>query len=473
MPKKAHGLGRGLDALLPEDESQDLTGVQMIDIGRIDPNLDQPRKAFSQESISLLAQSISTQGILQPILVVKGNKDRFTIVAGERRWRAAREAGLTEVPCLIREMLMEADYFERPVADIRTLGYFINTLIIFLGFLALSRSLLRFFTKRDEADFISTVLSLGFFIVSLLYILTDAGIDMHSSRYFAWGFCGFSVLIIRNREDMGALFGVDKRRFSLAVLLLSLVSFAFRIVPAFTTPIPDMKERRLEAFLESNGLEAGYASFWNASSTTVLSKNRVRVRAVTAGQGNPYNLQQYKWFCKNEWYGEKSSFVVAAEDDSFGITPECVVGSLGEADRMLYFEDFTILIYERDISQDLVNGISDGILKAAELYSNEYADPTSDRKYILRPGAVLYGPYDAIESGEYILTYFGENLRLLTVDVYSNTGGFLELKQLSAADDRLEYAVTVPLSLPDIELREYNQTQEPIVFDRITIRNLE
>ena len=104
MPKKAHGLGRGLDALLPEDESQDLTGVQMIDIGRIDPNLDQPRKAFSQESISLLAQSISTQGILQPILVVKGNKDRFTIVAGERRWRAAREAGLTEVPCLIREM---------------------------------------------------------------------------------------------------------------------------------------------------------------------------------------------------------------------------------------------------------------------------------------------------------------------------------------------------------------------------------
>ena len=104
MPKKAHGLGRGLDALLPEDESQDLTGVQMIDIGRIDPNLDQPRKAFSQESISLLAQSISVQGILQPILVVKGNKDRFTIVAGERRWRAAREAGLKEVPCLIREM---------------------------------------------------------------------------------------------------------------------------------------------------------------------------------------------------------------------------------------------------------------------------------------------------------------------------------------------------------------------------------
>ena len=104
MPKKTHGLGRGQDALLPEEESNDLTGVQMIGIGQIDPNLDQPRKAFSQESISLLAQSISAQGILQPILVVKGSRNRYTIVAGERRWRAAREAGLTEVPCLIREM---------------------------------------------------------------------------------------------------------------------------------------------------------------------------------------------------------------------------------------------------------------------------------------------------------------------------------------------------------------------------------
>ena len=104
MPKKVHGLGRGLDALLPEEESTETAGVQMLDISRIDPNLDQPRKAFSQESISLLAESISQQGILQPILVVKGSRDRYTIVAGERRWRAAREAGLKEVPCLIREM---------------------------------------------------------------------------------------------------------------------------------------------------------------------------------------------------------------------------------------------------------------------------------------------------------------------------------------------------------------------------------
>ena len=105
MPKKAHGLGRGLDALLPEEDVQASdSGVTVIAIDLIDPNLDQPRKAFSQESISLLAQSITSSGILQPILVVEGKKGRYTIVAGERRWRAAREAGLSEVPCLVREM---------------------------------------------------------------------------------------------------------------------------------------------------------------------------------------------------------------------------------------------------------------------------------------------------------------------------------------------------------------------------------
>ena len=105
MPRKTHGLGRGLDALLPEEETQQAQGgVTLISIGSIDPNPDQPRKAFSQESIALLAQSITAQGILQPLLVVEGKKGRYTIVAGERRFRAAREAGLSEVPCLVREL---------------------------------------------------------------------------------------------------------------------------------------------------------------------------------------------------------------------------------------------------------------------------------------------------------------------------------------------------------------------------------
>ena len=103
MAKKNRGLGRGLDALLPEaDES--LGAGQEIAIGDIDPNPDQPRRVFQEESIAQLAQSIRDQGVLQPLLVTPQSGGRYQIVAGERRWRAARQAGLETVPCIVRDM---------------------------------------------------------------------------------------------------------------------------------------------------------------------------------------------------------------------------------------------------------------------------------------------------------------------------------------------------------------------------------
>ena len=103
MAKKSHGLGRGLDVLLPETDVT-MSGGQEIAIGEIDPNPDQPRRVFQEEAIAQLAQSIKDQGGLQPILVVPGEHGRYRIVAGERRWRAARMAGLETVPCVVRDL---------------------------------------------------------------------------------------------------------------------------------------------------------------------------------------------------------------------------------------------------------------------------------------------------------------------------------------------------------------------------------
>lgn len=104
MPKKSHGLGRGLDALLPEETEIAQGAVQEIAIGDIDPNPDQPRRTFPEESLVQLAQSIQEQGVLQPLLVAPGNFGRYLLVAGERRWRAARRAGLETVPCIVRSL---------------------------------------------------------------------------------------------------------------------------------------------------------------------------------------------------------------------------------------------------------------------------------------------------------------------------------------------------------------------------------
>ena len=104
MAKKSHGLGRGLDALLPEADESLSGSVQEIAIGDIDPNPDQPRRVFQEESIAQLTQSIREQGVLQPILVTPEDGGRYRIVAGERRWRASRAAGLDAVPCLVRDL---------------------------------------------------------------------------------------------------------------------------------------------------------------------------------------------------------------------------------------------------------------------------------------------------------------------------------------------------------------------------------
>jgi len=104
MAKKLRGLGRGLDALLPDAEDALGVSVQEIAIGDIDPNPDQPRRTFQDETIAQLAQSIREQGVLQPLLVVATSGGRYRIVAGERRWRASRAAGLEKVPCIVRDM---------------------------------------------------------------------------------------------------------------------------------------------------------------------------------------------------------------------------------------------------------------------------------------------------------------------------------------------------------------------------------
>ncbi|MBQ3705495.1 MAG: ParB/RepB/Spo0J family partition protein [Clostridia bacterium] len=104
MAKKAHGLGRGLDSLFQEAEDWDSTGLQEIEIADLDINPDQPRKSFDEENIGLLADSIRDQGVLQPLIVVASSNGRYRIIAGERRYRASRQAGLEKVPCIVKDL---------------------------------------------------------------------------------------------------------------------------------------------------------------------------------------------------------------------------------------------------------------------------------------------------------------------------------------------------------------------------------
>ena len=104
MAKKKGGLGKGLNAIFMENESEDSNSTVTLKISEIEPNRTQPRRDFDEKALAELADSISQHGVLQPLLVRPLLDGGYQIVAGERRWRASRMAGLTEVPVVIREL---------------------------------------------------------------------------------------------------------------------------------------------------------------------------------------------------------------------------------------------------------------------------------------------------------------------------------------------------------------------------------
>ena len=107
MATRKGGLGKGLDSLIADkvgtsNEKTDAKNEVMVNINKVEPNKEQPRKNFDEDALFELSESIKQYGLLQPILV-QDRKDYYEIIAGERRWRASKKAGLTEMPCIIRE----------------------------------------------------------------------------------------------------------------------------------------------------------------------------------------------------------------------------------------------------------------------------------------------------------------------------------------------------------------------------------
>ncbi|WP_202707888.1 ParB/RepB/Spo0J family partition protein [Sporosalibacterium faouarense] len=108
MAKKRTGLGKGLSALIPDqpinnDNIDNKASIEEIDITFIEPNKEQPRREFNSVKLNELAESIKIHGVIQPIIVRK-KEEGYELIAGERRWRASKQAGLKRIPCIIREI---------------------------------------------------------------------------------------------------------------------------------------------------------------------------------------------------------------------------------------------------------------------------------------------------------------------------------------------------------------------------------
>lgn len=119
MTTRRSGLGRGLESLIPIDpQTTDQGGLRQVPVDRITTNPDQPRTHFDDDSLEEMAASMKEVGVLQPI-VVTGDENGYVLIAGERRWRAAKRAGLSEIPAVIRETTGNSTLVEALVENVQ------------------------------------------------------------------------------------------------------------------------------------------------------------------------------------------------------------------------------------------------------------------------------------------------------------------------------------------------------------------
>lgn len=247
-------------------------------------------------------------------------------------------------------LIRSADFFGARLFSLDTVVFFINCLVILLGFVSVFRHTAKVVSGK-ETDFVSGVLSVGFLLLSVVFIITNIALDVHSSRYLATFWVLFPVLILRDREWYCRPFLPFRKTMTCVVLALALLSCAFRAREALPSKKALPSQLGLSQFLEENDLDAGYSSFWNASSTTVVSEDRVRVRAVrAAGDG----IDFFNWFCQSSWYDEPAHFIITQEGDQFGITEERALQAFGVPRQVLEYNSLKILVYDEDLSRLLL-----------------------------------------------------------------------------------------------------------------------
>lgn len=279
-----------------------------------------------------------------------------------------------------------------------------------------------------------------------------------------------SVLILRTVSTQISDNNYGKQ-LKLVLLAIAVVSFGGKVYELSQLNRTQPIQKELGTFLQEHGLERGYSTFWNASSTTVLSEGRVQIRAINANSGR---VEPHNWFSKKTWYQNYTDFILLDQtiDERSAITEEIVMSRFGNPDHILEYDRFRILVYNKNISEYLYNGLEDMRILPNELYANELTVRTSPDQVELLPGGVLFGPYEYMEAGRYLVSYYGDNLERLTYDVFSNTYKNIAIHEINRANDYIQCEIVIENEIDDIEFREFNKSQENVAIKSIIVQKI-
>jgi len=365
--------------------------------------------------------------------------------------------------------LFDADFSGRSVINPITFLYFLRVLIIILSFFIITKNIIQFFRKKND-DIVSVILSIGFVLLSLVYILTTLSVDINTTRYYAYVPILFAILICRFFMRFEILnlritrFKISSLSFVVPICVILIIGITNFIMPKKWIREPDNSYERLSDFLISNDLKYGYSGFWDASITTVTSGEKVKIRAILSN-GNV--IHPYYWFCKEDWYKEETNFVVI-NDGYGGITENNIINILGFPYQKLEFENFVIYIYERNIQKNLRYVINAPVFFPNNLGHTLTISPSEkllfsqfDDFLSTGSGFVVYGPYRSINAGIYEAVfrydYHGdlpENIEVGYVDCFF---GATTIKYIPffSGNNQVTLRFTIENYIENCELRMY------------------
>lgn len=247
-------------------------------------------------------------------------------------------------------MLEDAAFFGHQLISVHTAGFFFNSIIVMVGIGLVFYYIVRF-VRYEECDYIVVLLSLGYLVISLIFVITNISVNVISSRYLSYSPILFGILIVRFADrNTSSSRGINREILLGSLFIIAGISFLFRVYSYAETQNTPVEQYELVRTLKNNNLKNGYSSFWNASISTVISKGDIKIRAIQNVENTDTSFDYHNWFCKDEWYQEDADFVVAQEGDLYGVTPDNVRLYFGEPAEIIDCGKWRILVYERNLS---------------------------------------------------------------------------------------------------------------------------
>lgn len=237
--------------------------------------------------------------------------------------------------------LMDADYTAKPISDITALISLGRAAVVVIGLL-ISITWIVAFIKSKNVDYISVVLSIGFWSVALVYMLTDLSISAATARYYVFGPCLLGIIAARYIS-----LKIVKRR---QIVLLSTLAFAVFFMAVF--PIGDFRTDKTDEgygmiinVLEENNLENGYSTFWTSSVLSVASEGKVTVRHIRQDEEGIHRMD---YFSKNSWYDTYANFIIINPREE-PLNKDILINILGDPIKDINAEGYEILVFDHDI----------------------------------------------------------------------------------------------------------------------------